>query len=71
MNNHDLYSQEIQSIDYDISKQNLEIKFQSGSIYQYSEVPQLVYQGLLNSTSPIEYIDSLLTEHYNMKVVKS
>lgn len=41
---------------YDAAAQVMEIEFQNGSIYQYFEVPEQVYQGLLTAESKGQYL---------------
>ncbi len=53
----------IKSIDYDSSKQALYIKIDNNEVLYYEEVPQLVYQGLLNSASKADYIDDYLNKN--------
>ncbi len=55
----------IQSIDYNSSKRLLNITLNSGEKLSYPDVPQIVYQGLLNSTYKLDYIDSLLEEYFD------
>jgi hypothetical protein len=44
-------SSNIKSIGYDLSKSILEVEFLNGSIYQYSNVPQQMYDDLINAPS--------------------
>ena len=48
-------SSNLASVKYDPESSVLEIEFKSGEIYQYSEVPQSVYDGLMNAASKGEY----------------
>ncbi|NOU46937.1 MAG: KTSC domain-containing protein [Bacteroidales bacterium] len=48
-------SSTIASVGYDAEKQILEIEFQHGAIYQYFDVPQEVYNGLMNAGSIASY----------------
>ena len=49
------------SVGYDSQTSILEIEFNNGSIYQYSGVPQEVYEGLMNAGSKGSYF------HHNIK----
>ena len=44
-------SSTIMSIGYETGSETLEIEFKNGSIYQYYNVPQPVYQQLMESAS--------------------
>lgn len=50
-------SSNISSIGYDESSQTLEIEFLNGGIYQYYNVPQSVYEGLMSASSHGIYFD--------------
>jgi len=55
----DVNSEKIKSIGYDASTQLLEVELTSGHIYQVTNVPDIVYQGLLYSTSKDDYFSSM------------
>ena len=44
-------SSNIRSIGYDSISQTLEIEFHSGSIYQYFDVPESIYNALMSASS--------------------
>ncbi len=48
-------SSNLKSVGYDPQTKTLEVEFQSGSIYQYSEVPEDVYQALMSASSHGQY----------------
>lgn len=48
-------SSSLSSVGYDSENAILEIEFKSGGIYQYSGVPQDVYDGLMNAESKGKY----------------
>jgi hypothetical protein len=48
-------SSNIASVGYDAEMQILEIEFQHGAIYQYLDVPNEVYNGLMNAGSKASY----------------
>ncbi|NET59020.1 MAG: lysine--tRNA ligase [Symploca sp. SIO2E6] len=54
----------IQSFDYDATTQTLRVEFNSGSVYQYRDVPDSVYQGLKNAPSLGQYFNSHIREKY-------
>jgi hypothetical protein len=54
----------IRSIGYDTDKRILEVEFKSGSIYQYSNVPEHEYEGLLNASSKGRYLNNHIKDRY-------
>jgi hypothetical protein len=50
-------SSNLSSIGYDLRSAILEIEFHSGGVYQYSGVPEDIYQGLMNAGSHGQYFD--------------
>ena len=50
-------SSNIASIGYDPDNQVLEIEFLSGAVYQYYDVPQSVYDGLMAADSHGKFLD--------------
>jgi len=47
----------VASIGYEADTQTLEVEFHSGSVYQYFNVPELHYEGLLNASSKGQYLN--------------
>jgi hypothetical protein len=58
MNRTPVSSSNLKSVGYDPYSQTLEIEFHNGGIYQYSQVPQSVYSGLMGASSRGEYFES-------------
>lgn len=56
MNRRSVSSSNISSIGYDVDSQTLEIEFLNGSVYQYFDIPQHVYSGIMNAGSHGEYL---------------
>lgn len=50
-------SSNIDSIGYDSKNQILEVEFLNGSIYQYYDVPEYLYDGLMSADSHGKYLD--------------
>jgi hypothetical protein len=50
-------SSAIASIGYEKSSSTLEIEFITGTVYQYENVPENVYQGLITASSKGLYFD--------------
>ena len=51
-------SSNIASIGYDASDMILEVEFLHRAIYQYYDVPQSVYDGLMSASSHGSYLDA-------------
>lgn len=51
-------SSNIASIGYDAEQMILEVEFNYGSIYQYFDVPESVYEGLMTADSYGKYLDA-------------
>lgn len=49
-------SSTIESIGYDEATQTLEIEFKSGAVYQYFDVPDLVYRELMSAASHGQFL---------------
>lgn len=56
MNRQAVTSSNIASIGYDASSQTLEVEFLNGSVYQYFDVPQHIYNGIMSADSHGQYI---------------
>jgi hypothetical protein len=51
-------SSNLASVGYDAVNQILEIQFKNGGIYQYYNVPNSTYNGLMNASSHGTYFDT-------------
>jgi hypothetical protein len=51
-------SSNLASIGYDSASHTLEVAFLNGSVYQYSGVPEHIYQGLMAASSHGSYFDA-------------
>lgn len=60
-------SSNIYSIGYDASTSTLEIQFNNGSIYQYSNVPYSIYQELMGASSHGEYLHAYVKGTYQYR----
>lgn len=56
MNRQPITSSNIASIGYDADSQTLEIEFLNGNVYQYFDIPQYVYEELMNASSHGQYL---------------
>lgn len=63
-------SSNIKSIGYNEEKKVLEIEFNSGSIYEYSNVPKDAYKSLNNASSKGQYFIKYIKEIFACKRVK-
>lgn len=62
-------SSNIASIGYDESSETLEIEFLNGTIYQYFDVPNRIYQGIINADSKGQYLAQNIKGHYRYSKV--
>jgi hypothetical protein len=62
-------SSNIESIGYDSKSSTLEIEFSSGSIYQYFDVPQRIYDEIISADSHGKYLNSNIKGHYRFSKV--
>mgnify|MGYP001810870407 CR=1 FL=1 len=62
-------SSNIESIGYDSKSQTLEIEFLNGSIYQYFDVPQTIFEGLMGADSHGKYLNSNIKGLYRYSKV--
>lgn len=58
MERENVRSSNLKSIGYDSSTQTLEIEFLNGGLYQYFNVPERIYNGLMAASSHGSYFDS-------------
>jgi hypothetical protein len=64
MNRTPVRSSNIRSVGYDPVSQTLEVEFHSGSIYQYSGVPETIYQGFMCAASKGSYFHAHVKGRY-------
>ena len=57
-------SSNLRSIGYDASTHILEIEFNSFAIYQYSNVPVNIYNGLMSASSKGHYFSEFIKDKY-------
>lgn len=63
-------SSNISSIGYEASTNTLEVEFHSGSIYQYSRVPERVYDALMRAGSHGAYFNDHVRDSYSTRQVR-
>ena len=57
-------SSNIASIGYDPENEILEVEFNHGGVYQYSDVPQDEYENLMNAESHGKYFSANIRNDY-------
>ena len=57
-------SSNITSIGYDKDSNTLEIEFHSGAVYQYFDVPEPIYQGIMGADSKGKYFAQHIKGYY-------
>jgi KTSC domain len=57
-------SSSVTSVGYDSETRTLEIEFNSGSVYEYNEVPPEIYQGLMEAPSKGRYFANEIRGQY-------
>jgi len=63
-------SSNICSVGYEPETRTLEVEFNSGGIYQYSGVPETVYQGLMQAISKGSYFHDYIKDRYSCRKVR-
>lgn len=57
-------SSNLSAVGYDPASRVLEIEFHNGGVYQYSGVPQHVYDGLMSAGSKGQYFHAHIKDIY-------
>ncbi len=57
-----LQSSNLVSVGYDPATSTIEVEFHNGGVYQYYDVPSLVYKGLISAVSKGSYF------HHHIKM---
>jgi hypothetical protein len=57
-------SSNVSSVGYDADSQTLEIEFNNGGVYQYSGVPESVYEGMMGADSKGKYFHANIKNTY-------
>lgn len=63
-------SSNLASVGYDSGNKILEIEFNSGSIYEYYNVPEYEYQNLMNADSHGKYFIANIRNDYRYSRIK-
>lgn len=54
------------SIGYDVESMTLEIEFIKGTVYQYFDVPEAIYQELMVAESIGRYLNNNIKDNYRV-----
>ena len=64
MEMHSVQSSNINAIGYDEGSETLQIEFINGGMYQYFDVPQHVFDGIMNADSKGKFLHSNIKGAY-------
>lgn len=62
-------SKSVRSVGYDLSSRTLELQYVNGSVYQYLDVPQPTYAGLLAAPSIGNYVNTKIKPYYEFREI--
>lgn len=62
-------SKNIHSIGYDPQSATLEVEFKSGDVYQYFNVPEHLYRGLMNAASKGQFLNDYIKHNYRYQKI--
>ena len=63
-------SSNIDSIGYDPDTEMLEIEFRGGTVYEYRNVPLVVYEELMNAASHGSYFNREISKAYSYEKIE-
>ena len=69
MNRTPVSSSNIISVGYDQQSNILEVEFSSGEVYQYFDVPEHLYNGLMGAPSRGKFLDDYIKYSYRYQKV--
>ena len=58
------------AVGYEPETRTLEVEFHGGGVYQYSGVPETVYQGLMRAASKGSYFHDHIKDRYSFRQVR-
>lgn len=64
MNRTPVSSSNVASVGYDSNTMTLEVEFKDGSVYQYFDVPESVYQELMRASSVGQFMHANIRHNY-------
>lgn len=62
-------SASVKSVGYDVASGTLELEYVNGSVYQYYEVPQPTYAGLMAASSIGNYVNTEIKPYFDFAEV--
>ncbi|GAA1576277.1 hypothetical protein GCM10009789_32120 [Kribbella sancticallisti] len=62
-------SASVRSVGYDVASGTLEVEYVSGSVYQYYEVPQPTFAGLMAASSIGNYVNTNIKPYFDFAEV--
>lgn len=62
-------SKSVRSVGYDLASRTLELQYVNGSVYQYLDVPQPTYAGLLAAPSIGNYVNTKIKPYYEFREI--
>ena len=63
-------SSNLRSVGYDPNTRTLEVEFHSGGIYQYSNVPSNIHDGLMNASSHGKYFIAYIRNSFGYRRIR-
>lgn len=63
-------SSNIEAIGYDEESGTLEVAFKAGTIYQYLNVPNNIYNSLMSASSHGKYLNDHIKDHYRFVQIR-
>ena len=60
-------SRDLYSVDYDRTTHILTIQFRSGGLYEYLNVPEIIFNQLLNAGSKGRYFHAFIKDRYQYR----
>lgn len=57
-------SSNVAEVGYDVSTMTLEVAFHSGGVYQYFDVPEMIYQEMMSADSVGKYLNVNVKNSY-------
>lgn len=70
MNRQPVTSSDLRSVGYDAETHTLEIEFHSGDVYQYFNVPESEYSGLMRAASKGSHFHAHIKDRYTYQRVR-
>jgi len=65
-----VFSSSVTAIGFDSDLNDLEVKFKSGKTYLYADVPEAVFDNLMDSPSIGQFVNQQIKPVYNYSLVK-